>query len=107
RRVLERWLGGRGLATLRMLELSSYHAIVACVAAGSGIALVPESVLAVVNTAEVSRHALPKVHSDLVTQLIWRRTEASPCVQALRKLLIGTRGAFRSIALKPPVRNET
>src|SRR6516165_1618038 len=45
RRVLQRWLGRDSLATLRVLELASYHAIVACATAGAGIALMPESVL--------------------------------------------------------------
>mgnify|MGYP000001581723 CR=1 FL=1 len=33
RRVLERWLGAETLASVRVMELGSYHAIVACVAA--------------------------------------------------------------------------
>ena len=45
RRVLQRWLGTGGWRASRVLELASYHAIVACVASGTGIALVPESVL--------------------------------------------------------------
>jgi DNA-binding transcriptional LysR family regulator len=87
RRVLERWLGGKGLATIRVLELSSYHAIVACVASGTGIALLPESVLSVVSTDEVARHPLPTVLAEAVTPLIWRAAEASPSVIALQGLL--------------------
>ena len=86
RRALGRWLGGKGFAALRSLELGSYHAIVACVAAGTGIALVPESVLDVVNAAQVARYRLPKLHGDIVTPLIWRSAEATPCVVALREL---------------------
>jgi DNA-binding transcriptional LysR family regulator len=87
RRVLERWLGVRGFATMRVLELSSYHAIVVCVASGTGVALLPESVLDVVRTDEVARHRLPKVHANMVTPLIWRAAEAPPSVVALRDLL--------------------
>lgn len=87
RRVLERWLGGKGLATVRILELSSYHAIVACVASGTGVALLPESVLSVVSTDEVARHPLPTVLAETVTPLIWRAAEASPSVIALHGLL--------------------
>ena len=87
RRMLERWLGARGVNTMRVLELSSYHAITACVASGTGVALLPESVLDVVKTDEVARHALPKVFSEVVTPLIWRAAEASPSVIALRELL--------------------
>jgi DNA-binding transcriptional LysR family regulator len=87
RRVLERWLGVRGLATVRVLELSSHHAIVACVASGTGIAMLPESVLNAVNTDEVARHPLPRVIAEIVTPLIWRAAEPSPSVIALRELL--------------------
>lgn len=70
-----------------MLELSSYHAIVACVSSGTGIALVPESVLDVVRDESIARHPLPAVLGQLVTPLIWRAGEASPSVVALREML--------------------
>lgn len=87
RRVLERWLGVSGLQTRRVLELHSYHAIVACVAAGTGLAIVPESVLEIVPDAPVGRHALPKVHRDIVTPLVWRGSDSNKAVLALRGLL--------------------
>ena len=40
---------------MRVLELSSYHAIVVCVASGTGVAVLPESVLDVVKTDEVAQ----------------------------------------------------
>jgi DNA-binding transcriptional LysR family regulator len=87
RRVLQRWLGERRLPSIRVLELASYHAIVACVASGTGIALAPESVLETVQHAAVTRHALPKVHSHVVTPLVWRASEQSPSLAALRELV--------------------
>lgn len=90
RRVLQRWLGHRRLVTVRVLELSSYHAIVACVASGTGIALVPESVLDALRQVQVSRHALPKVYGEVVTPLVWRTAEQPPALTALRKLLENT-----------------
>jgi DNA-binding transcriptional LysR family regulator len=87
RRVLERWLGARRMAAVRVLELGSYHAIVACVASGTGIALVPESVLDTVQAAEVARHRLPKVHAEVTTPLIWRTAETTPAIVALRTVL--------------------
>ena len=87
RRVLQRWLGERRLPSVRVLELASYHAIVACVASGTGIALVPESVLATVQHANVARHRLPRVRSDVVTPLVWRRNDNAPALAALRDLL--------------------
>ena len=86
RRVLQHWLGSDRVGSVRVLELSSYHAIVACVAAGTGIALVPESVLATVQHADVARHALPKVHGQVTTPLIWRSADQSPALVALRTL---------------------
>ena len=87
RRVLERWLGDKDLASVRVLELASYHAIVACVASGTGIAIVPQSVLATVQCALVAVHSLPKVLSDVSTPLIWRSGEKAPPVVALRQMM--------------------
>jgi DNA-binding transcriptional LysR family regulator len=87
RRVLQRWLGRDSLATFRVLELASYHAIVACVTAGAGIALMPESVLEVIPQAKVRPHAIPKAQSAITTPLVWRRGEISPAVLALRTLV--------------------
>jgi DNA-binding transcriptional LysR family regulator len=86
RRVVERWLGPRASVSVRVLELSSYHAIVACVASGTGIAIVPESVLATVQSALVRRHEIPKVLRNVVTPLVWRTGEQTPAVVALRDL---------------------
>ena len=87
RRVLQRWLGRKSLATLRVLELNSYHAIVACVASGTGIALVPESVLDTMPDTPVLRHAIPKAQANITTPLVWRHGEISPSVLALRTLI--------------------
>jgi DNA-binding transcriptional LysR family regulator len=87
RRVLERWLGDKDLASVRVLELGSYHAIVACVASGAGVAIVPHSVLATVQCALVAIHSLPKVLSEVSTPLIWRSGEHTAPVVALRELI--------------------
>jgi DNA-binding transcriptional LysR family regulator len=63
------------------------HAIVACVASGTGIALVPESVLDTVQDAQVRRHPIPKVHAHVVTPLIWRVREESAALVALKEEL--------------------
>jgi DNA-binding transcriptional LysR family regulator len=87
RRVLQRWLGRDSLVTYRVLELASYHAIVACVTAGAGIALMPESVLDAIPHAKVRRHAIPRAQAQITTPLVWRRGELSPSVLALRTLV--------------------
>lgn len=61
RQRLEHWLGTRAVPE-RVLEFGSYHAIVACVAAGSGIAVAPRSVVRALNAdQDVSVHPLPAV----------------------------------------------
>jgi DNA-binding transcriptional LysR family regulator len=87
RRVLQRWLGRDHLAASRVLELNSYHAIVACVASGTGIAVVPESVLDTMPTTHVLRHPLAKAQTRITTPLVWRRGEIAPPVLALRTLI--------------------
>jgi DNA-binding transcriptional LysR family regulator len=89
--VLQRWLGRDSLAASRVLELNSYHAIVACVASGTGIALVPESVLGTMPDTHISRHTIAKAQANITTPLVWRRGEVSPPVLALRTLVASLR----------------
>ena len=97
RRRLQRWLGPVS-ASARVLNLGSYHAIVACVASGAGIALVPESVLATVHGAHVRRHPIPRSLSALVTPLIWRHREESAALAALKQELKES-GAVPAVAV--------
>lgn len=90
RRLLESWLGAARIVPERVLELASYHAIVACVAAGSGIAFVPRSVLKVVQPERGVRvHPLPPRVAQAKTFLIWREAHGSPGLDALKKELKG------------------
>ncbi|WP_336491488.1 LysR family transcriptional regulator [Methylobacterium nigriterrae] len=87
RQRLIEWLAEGGTSPDRVLEMSSYHAIVACVAAGTGAAIVPAEVLdqAVLSTA-VERHLLPPHLRVNRTHLVWSG-EASASLQALMGLL--------------------
>ncbi|MGH8809327.1 MAG: LysR substrate-binding domain-containing protein [Noviherbaspirillum sp.] len=86
RRVLEDWLGMSAVVPDRVLELGSYHAIVACVAAGSGIAIVPRSVLGAVRAEnEVTAFPLPRRVARAQTWLVWRSGHRSVALDALRK----------------------
>ena len=87
RRVFERWIGDRGLVSVRVLEIGSYHAIVACAASGTGVAIVPESVLEVVRRDLVACHRLPQVLSKVTTPFIWRKAESTAAVKALMELV--------------------
>ena len=88
RRRLEAWLGRSSMVAERVMEYGSYHAITACVAAGSGIAVVPKSVLAVVGAeSQVAVHALPAQVARARTMLVWRRGHPSAALGALREEL--------------------
>ena len=85
RRRLESWLGRSSVVAERVMEYGSYHAIVACVAAGGGIAAVPRAVLKLSGAeAQVAIHPLPPAVSRARTQLVWRRGHRSAALDALR-----------------------
>lgn len=88
RRILEDWLAVSEVVPDRVLELASYHAIVACVAAGSGIAIMPRSVLQVVH-AESQVHVLPLPPevARARTYLVWRSGHRSVALDALQEEL--------------------
>ncbi|MEJ8848257.1 LysR family transcriptional regulator [Variovorax rhizosphaerae] len=75
RRLLEQWLGKGGAMPSRSLEFSSYQAMISCVAAGTGFAIVPVSVLRALRaTAQVRQHALPAKMRRNRTHLVWHGT---------------------------------
>src|SRR5215467_7395590 len=72
RRRIEEWLSTANVMPERIMEFASYQAIIACVAAGSGFAVVPRSVLQALHaTKSVRQHALPKRISQNRTSVIW------------------------------------
>jgi len=88
RRRLEAWLAGAQVLPDRVLEFQSYHAIVACVAAGSGIAVVPRSVIEMTRAGrEVALTSLPAQIAKARTQLVWLPAHHSVALEALKKLL--------------------
>lgn len=85
RRRLEEWLGGAKVVPDRVMEFGSYHAIVACVAAGAGIAIVPRSVIRVSLAASgVATYSLPSAVSKARTFLVWRQGHQSIALDAMR-----------------------
>ena len=88
RRRLEAWLDAAGVHPDRTMEFQSYHTIIACVAAGSGIAVVPRSVIGTAGAArQVSIVRLPAQTANASTQLVWRPAYRSVALEALKKLL--------------------
>jgi DNA-binding transcriptional LysR family regulator len=93
RKRLEQWCARRGFMPERVIELGSYHAMLGCVLAGMGIALLPECVLPTVyERKRLKVHRLPRGENRSTTLLIWRKGAGSPNVAALRDI-IGKRRA--------------
>jgi DNA-binding transcriptional LysR family regulator len=87
RRLLEQWLGKGGIVPARSLEFSSYQAMIACVAAGTGFAIVPLSVLKALRaTADVQQHALPQRVRSNRTHLVWRGTPSVALARLIEML---------------------
>ena len=87
RRRIEEWLGSANVMPERVLEFASYQAMIACVAAGTGFAVVPKSVLEALRaTKSIRQHPLPKRFSHNRTHLVWNG-DPSPSLDALRSLL--------------------
>ena len=87
RKRIEEWLGSANVMPERVLEFASYQAMIACVAAGTGFAVVPKSVLEALRaTKSIRQHPLPKRFSHNRTHLVWNG-DPSPSLDALRSLL--------------------
>ena len=91
RRIAQEWLAPRA-QPLRVLELGSYHAILACVAAGGCMGAVPRSVLALSLPAQapaLRTHVLQPID----TWLVQRRGFHSPAIEALHDALCEVQGS--------------
>jgi DNA-binding transcriptional LysR family regulator len=74
RRRLERWFAEGGVSPARIAEFGTFEAIVGCVAAGMGVAMMPKEVLKQRELAKSVRvHALPDDVARVQTMLVWRR----------------------------------
>jgi DNA-binding transcriptional LysR family regulator len=72
----------------RIMEFASYQAMIACVAAGTGYAVVPKSVLETLRaTKSVRQHSLPERISHNRTYLVWHG-DPSPSLRCLLSLLV-------------------
>jgi len=88
RRRLEAWFAAGGVNPQRIVELSSYHAILGCAVAGMGVALLPRGLLEIFPQRErLSVHALPAALGRTHTQLVWRKGAPSSNVVALAQIL--------------------
>jgi DNA-binding transcriptional LysR family regulator len=89
RKRAEDWLGAASVMPARTLEFGSYQAMIACVAAGTGFALVPKSLLVSLRAAsDVQQHELPVKVRRNRTHLVWSGT-ASTALKRLQALVTG------------------
>jgi DNA-binding transcriptional LysR family regulator len=91
RKRIEEWLGSASVMPERVLEFASYQAMIACVAAGTGFAVVPKSVLEALRASKnIRQHPLPKRFSHNRTYLMWNG-DPSPSLQGLISVLAGAK----------------
>ena len=90
RKRLEEWYASHREMPERTIELASYHAMLGCVVAGMGIALIPKSVLTTFpERKRLSVHLLNRAENCARTVLIWRKGAGSANVRALEEILRG------------------
>jgi DNA-binding transcriptional LysR family regulator len=85
---LQQWFARAGELPERIVEMSSWHAILGCTAARMGISLLPRMLLTSFPGAKfLSVHALPADLSRAPTVLIWRKGARSSKISALLEVL--------------------
>jgi len=88
RRCLEAWYADRGEMPERVVELRSYHAMLGCVLAGMGAALLPKSVLdSFPESRRLRIWPLPPGNDRLRTLLVWRKGTTSSKVNGLADVI--------------------
>lgn len=79
RQRLEDWLQMESIHPGRSVQLANYHSMVACVASGAGITLIPRSLLETLPWSDqVRAHQMRDDAGKVETWLMWRRDCRSP-----------------------------
>lgn len=88
RRYLNDWLLGEQITPGTTLSVGSYLAMLSCVSAGTGFAVIPTSVLSIIDVhGTLQYRKLSGRYSRIKTLMVWRKNYASPKLDALKKLL--------------------
>ncbi|MEO1161241.1 MAG: LysR substrate-binding domain-containing protein [Pseudomonadota bacterium] len=88
RRYLNDWLLGDGIAPGTTLAVGSYLAMLSCVSAGTGFAVIPKSVLSIIDVhGTLQCLELPGRYARIETLMVWRKNYTSPKLDALQDLL--------------------
>ncbi|MBA5635545.1 LysR family transcriptional regulator [Duganella sp. LX20W] len=74
RRRLEAWFAESGVAPGRISEFGTFEAIIGCVAAGMGVALMPMEIISQRKLGRtIQVHTLPPAVAQVETMLVWRK----------------------------------
>ncbi len=95
RLLLESWFASARVSMGRVMEIESYHSMLACVVAGGGVALMPVSMLQSLPGREsVAVHALAEPFARASTWLVWRKGMVGANLKAWIGLLQGRESAL-------------
>jgi len=87
RNRLTDWVKQDGVVA-KVVEISSYHALLSCVAAGMGVGIVPKALLEQYPFAHnIKMHPLPAKWRHSTTAIIWRKDSVKPSMTAFAKCL--------------------
>lgn len=82
---MQDWAKTGGVAA-KVIEISSYHTLLSCVAAGMGIGIVPKILLDYYPFANsIQQHTLGKDWRFSTTAMIWRKDSLKPSMSAFRE----------------------
>lgn len=88
RHHLEKWFARDESAPGKIIEMESYHSILACVSAGGGLSLIPHSMLeSMPGSSAVSVWPMTEMFRYRTTWLIWRKGTVSQCLKMFIELL--------------------
>jgi DNA-binding transcriptional LysR family regulator len=91
---MEQWFALSGEPPEKIIEMTSWHAILGCTAAGMGVSFLPRMVLSTFPQPNYfSIHPLPPALGRAPTMLIWRKGSNAPNVRALREVLLADAAA--------------
>ncbi|SDN19279.1 putrescine utilization regulator PtrR [Pseudomonas jinjuensis] len=94
RRRMENWFADQRVVPGKIIEMESYHGMLACIAAGGGVAMIPRKMFeTLAGGANVAIHTLEPEHANVTTWLFWRRGTEMPALRALNELLDERYGA--------------
>jgi len=85
---LTQWLEGDEVIA-KVVEINSYFALLNCITAGMGVALVPEKLLDCYPFIDgLKVHALPIDISQTTTCLVWRKDSVKPSMTAFKEIIM-------------------